>query len=52
VANPFRWQLYVDNESRFRARARAGGDAELADVMRAFLDAYATGAVEAPEASA
>lgn len=52
VANAFRWQLYVNNTNRMAARERAGGDEQLANVMRAFLDAYAAGTVAAPQASA
>ena len=52
VRNAFRWQLYVNNANRTTARDRAGGDEQLADVMRSFLDAYAEGRIDAPEASA
>jgi len=49
VADPFRWQLYVNNTRRAAARERAGGDEQLADVMRSFLDNYAAGTIDAPE---
>ena len=44
-----RWWLYCSRESRDAAQARADADgADLGDVMRAFLDAYASGLLAAP----
>lgn len=47
-----RWWLYVSAESRASAEQRAAREGvELPDVVRAFLDAYAAGTADAPEAT-
>lgn len=47
-----RWWLYLNPSARARAEERAAREGvELPDVMRAFLDAYAAGTADAPEAT-
>lgn len=49
VRNAHRWHLVVDRDARDRAAARATrkGHGDVTDVMRALMDAYAAGQLDA-----
>jgi hypothetical protein len=50
VGGAMRWSLYVNPARRDAAAARASREGvTLADVLRAYLDAYADGSVDTPQ---